>query len=164
MTSIDAGHTAPDFSLKTADGRDFSLENLCARGPVVLAFFKISCPVCQFTFPFLERLHQKYAGDGVLILGVSQNDARGTQTFCKDYGLTFPVVLDESSYPVSNAYGIHCVPTVFLIEAGRSVKVSCMGFSKQDLETIAASLAARRKIPSAPLFLPNEVIPALKPG
>jgi len=164
MSTIDAGHTAPDFSLKTADGREFSLANLCARGPVVLAFFKISCPVCQFTFPFLERLHKQYAGDGVTILGVSQNDARGTQKFCKDYALTFPVVLDESSYPVSNAYGITNVPTIYLVESARSVKISCMGFGKQDLESIAAALAARRKLPAAPLFLPNEVIPAFKPG
>jgi peroxiredoxin len=164
MTSIDAGHTAPDFSLKTADGRQFSLEKLCALGPVVVAFFKISCPVCQFTFPFLERLHKQYAGDGVTILGLSQNDAHGTQKFCKDYGLTFPVLLDESSFPVSNAFGITNVPTVYLVESARSVKVSCMGFGKQDLESIAAALAASRKIPAATLFLPNEVIPAYKPG
>ncbi len=164
MSTIDAGHTAPDFSLKTAEGRELSLEKLCERGPVVVAFFKISCPVCQFTFPFLERLHRKYAGDGVDILGVSQNGARDTQKFCKEYGVTFPVVLDEAGYPVSNAYGISNVPTIYLIDSARSVKIGCMGFGKQDLETIAAALAARRKLPSAPLFLPNEIIPAYKPG
>lgn len=164
MSSIDAGHTAPDFTLKTSDNRAFSLGKLCEHGPVVAAFFKVSCPVCQFTFPFLERLHKQYAGDGVIILGISQNDASGTRKFCKDYGLTFPVVLDESGYPVSNAYGITSVPTVYLIDSGRSVKVSCMGFGKQELESIAAALAEQRKLPPAPLFLPGEVIPAYKPG
>ncbi|MBZ5526956.1 MAG: TlpA family protein disulfide reductase [Acidobacteriia bacterium] len=164
MSTIDAGHTAPDFSLKTAEGCEFSLDKLCERGPVVAAFFKISCPVCQFTFPFLERLHRQYAGDGVVILGVSQNDARDTRKFCKEYGVTFPVVLDDAGYPVSNAYGISNVPTVYLIDSARSVKVSCMGFGKQDLETIAGALAERRKLPATPLFLPNEIIPAYKPG
>ncbi len=164
MTTIDAGHTAPDFTLKTSGKREFSLGKLCERGPVVAAFFKISCPVCQFTFPFLERLHRQYAGNGVVVLGISQNDARDTRKFCKEYGVSFPVVLDEEGFPVSNAYGITHVPTVYLIDSGRSVKVSCMGFGKQDLEAIAAALAERRKMPAAPLFRPDEIIPANKPG
>ena len=56
MTHIVAGNIAPGFSLKTIDGKVYSLGTLMERGPVVAAFFKISCPVCQFTFPFLERL------------------------------------------------------------------------------------------------------------
>jgi len=63
-------------------------------------FFKVSCPVCQFTFPFLERLHKRYGGDGVTFLGISQDDARATQNFAKEYGVTFPLLLDESGYPV----------------------------------------------------------------
>lgn len=164
MTTIDAGQTAPDFTLKTSNNRAFSLGKLCKRGPVVAAFFKISCPVCQFTFPFLERLHKEYAGRGVVILGISQNDARDTRRFCKEYGVSFPVVLDKEGYSVSNAYGITHVPTVCLIDPGRSVKVSCMGFGKQDLETIAAALAERRKIPAVPLFRQDEIIPEYKPG
>ena len=71
MTKFAVGQTAPDFRLKALDGKDYLLSALLERGPVVAAFFKISCPVCQFTFPFLERIHKHYAGDGVMILGIS---------------------------------------------------------------------------------------------
>jgi len=164
MTRIVAGSMAAGFSLKSLDNKDYSLNALLERGPVVAAFFKVSCPVCQFTFPFLERLYKRYGGDGVTFLGISQDDARATQNFAKEYGMTFPLLLDDNGYPVSNAYGLTNVPTIFLIDTDGTVKVSSMGFDKKDLENIAAHLAERKKISLAPLFRPDEVIPANKPG
>jgi peroxiredoxin len=166
MTNIVAGNTAPSFSLKALDGSDFSLGKLLERGPVVAAFFKISCPVCQFTFPYLERLYKRYGGDGVTFLGISQDDARDTKQFAKELGITFTMLLDENQkgYPASNAYGLTNVPTIFLIETDGSVKISCMGFDKKDLELIAAELAERKKIAQTSLFRADETVPAHKPG
>jgi peroxiredoxin len=164
MTNIVAGNKASGFSLKGLDGKDYSLGQLLKRGPVVAAFFKISCPVCQFTFPFLERIFQRYGGDGVTFLAISQDDAKATKEFAQKYGVTFPLVMDEKNYPVSNAYGLTNVPTILLIEPDGNVKVSCTGFVKADLETIAKELAERRKIVLAALFRPDENIPALQPG
>jgi len=164
ITHIVAGSMALGFSLKSLDNKEYSLNTLLERGPVVAAFFKVSCPVCQFTFPFLERLHKRYGGDGVTFLGISQDDARATQNFAKEYGMTFPLLLDDNGYPVSNAYGLTNVPTNFLIDTDGTVKVSSIGFDKKDLEKIAAHLAERKKISLAPLFRPDEVIPANKPG
>ena len=165
MTHIVAGNRAPGFSLKSLDGKEHSLNDLLQRGPVVAAFFKVSCPVCQFTFPFLERLRKHYGGDGVTFLAISQDDARDTKDFAKEFGVTFPMLLDdEKGYIVSNVYGLTNVPTIFLIDTDGTVKVSSMGFDKKDLETIATELAQRRKIALAPLFRPDEVVPINKPG
>jgi peroxiredoxin len=166
MTHIVAGNNAPAFSLKSLDGRESSLAALLERGPVVAAFFKISCPVCQFTFPFLERLYTRYGDGGATFLGISQDDARDTKGFAKEFGVTFQMLLDEKQkgYPASNAYGLTNVPTIFLIDPDGTVRISCMGFDKTDLESIAAALAERKKIAPAALFRPDESIPAHKPG
>jgi peroxiredoxin len=166
MTHIVAGNTAPGFSLKALDGKEYSLQTLLQQGPVVAAFYKVSCPVCQFTFPFLERFYKRYGGDGATFLGISQDDARDTKDFAKEFGVTFPMVLDEKQkgYPASNEYGLTNVPTIFLIETDGIVKVSCMGFDKKDLESIAVDLAERKKIAPAALFLSGESVPAHKPG
>jgi peroxiredoxin len=166
MTNIVAGNMAPGFSLKALDGKEYSFEELIQRGPVVAAFFKISCPVCQFTFPFLERIYKHYGGDFVTFLGISQDEAKATKEFAKEFGVTFPVLLDqkEKNYPASNAYGLTNVPTIFLIETDGTVKISSMGFDKKDLESIAAALAERKKIVPAALFRNNESIPEHKPG
>jgi peroxiredoxin len=166
MTRVDGARTAPEFSLKGLDGTTHSLEALRQKGPVVAAFFKISCPVCQFTFPFLQRLYQRYGGDNVTFLGISQDDAKATGGFARQYGVTFPMVLDEKDkgYPASNAYALTNVPTVFLIDTDGTVRVASMGFVKDDLERIAAELAERREIAPAPLFAPTESVPANRPG
>jgi peroxiredoxin len=139
---------------------------LLEHGPVLAAFFKISCPVCQFTFPFLERIYLRYGGDNVTFLGISQDDPGATKDFVKEFGITFPMLLDEKQkgYPASNAYGLTSVPTIFLIETDGTVRISCMGFDKKDLESIARELAERQKIAPAALFRLDESVPAHKPG
>src|SRR5271165_5099826 len=92
LSDLKAGQTAPEFTLKSLDGKEHSLAQLRKNGPVVLAFFKVSCPVCQYTFPFLQRLAQRYAGDGVSVIGISQDDARSTTDFNHEYGATFPTL------------------------------------------------------------------------
>ena len=164
MTDIHSGSSAPTFSLTGIDGKVYSLSALLQKGPVVAAFFKISCPVCQFTAPFLERLFRRYNRDGVSFLGISQDDAKASAKFAAQYGVTFPVAIDGKGYPASNAYGLTMVPTIFLIDTDGIVKISSMGFAKEDLENIAAELAGRYKITPAALFSANERIPAQKPG
>ena len=164
MTTIVAGQTAPDFSLKSIDGTEYSLPKLLERGPVFISFFKVSCPVCQFTFPFLERLYKRYGGKDVSFLGISQDSSRATKEFADEYGVTFPMLLDTEGYPASNAYGLTNVPTSFLIDTDGSVKIASMGFNKKDLEAVAAELSERNKIPLSVLFRPDESVPTNRPG
>ena len=101
MAALATGEKAPEFELKALDGKKFSLNEQLAKGPAVLAFFKVSCPTCQYAMPFLERLYKAYKDKGVTMVGVSQNDAKETADFCKDFGLTFPMLLDDTrTYPV----------------------------------------------------------------
>ena len=161
---LDAGAPVPDVRLKLLSGGEASLREIAARGPALVAFFKISCPVCQFTFPFLQRLHERFAGNGVTVLGVSQDDVNSTKKFNHEYGVTFPTLVDSEGYPASNAYGLTNVPTIFLVAPDGKVKVSCLGFSKNDLEKIAVELSQHKKMQAAPFFRKDEVVPAYKPG
>jgi peroxiredoxin len=164
MTHIAAGNPAPNFSLKSLDNKEFSLASALKKGPVVLSFFKVSCPVCKFTFPFVERLHQRYKSDHLTFFGISQDNASASRDFAQSFGVTFPILLDDSAYAVSNAYGLSMVPTVFLIEPDGSVKVSSMGFVKADLESVADFLADRQNRTRTPVFLNTDSVPANKPG
>src|SRR5438445_8314684 len=151
MTHIVPGNVAPGFSLKSLDGKEFSLNAALQRGPVVLSFFKVSCPVCKFTFPFLERLLKTYGGDGVTFLGVSQDNVTASRDFARDFGVTFPVLID-TGYPASNAYGLTTVPTFFLVNQDAMVQVASVGFGKAEIESIAYVLAVHCKISRAPVF------------
>jgi peroxiredoxin len=164
LAHLESGTLAPDFTLKSLTGTPLQLSSLLEKGPVALVFFKISCPVCQFTFPFLHRIHQRVAHSPSSIVAVSQDGVRDTKEFCVEQGVDFPVLLDEAGYPVSNAYGLTNVPTIFLIEPDGKIKLECMGFDKAALEKIAAELRLYAKLPAQPLFRSDEVVPAYKPG
>ena len=164
MTHIVPGNVVPGFSLKSLDGQEFSLGAALERGPVVLAFFKVSCPVCKFTFPFLGRLFETYGGEGVTFLGISQDNIGASRDFAHDFGVAFPVLVDEPGYPVSNAYGLTTVPTFFLVNQDGAVEVASVGFGKAEIESIANRLADRRHIRRTPVFRADESIPAHTPG
>ena len=165
MTALATGTTAPQFELKTSDGKKFSLQDQLADGPVVLAFFKVSCPTCQYAFPFLERLHKAYVGKGVRIIGVSQNDAAETAAFAKEFGITFPVLLDDMrTYPVSNAYGLTNVPSIFWIDQDGEIEVSSVGWVKADFERINRKMAESGKIPPSSIFRQNEDVRDFRAG
>lgn len=163
MTNISVGDHAPDFKLPSTGGATFSLKDARAKGPVVIAFFKISCPVCQFTFPFLERLYKRYGTDATFC-GISQDSAGDTKEFCVEYGVTFPMLLDNENFSVSNLYGLTNVPTYFLIAPDGTVQVGSVGFGKAEIEQIAMELGSRKNEKTSPVFFPDEIVPAHKPG
>jgi peroxiredoxin len=142
MAALSTGTKAPEFELKSLDGKQFSLNDQLARGAVVLVFLKVSCPTCQYALPFYERLYKAYRDKGVSLVGISQNEAKDTAAFKKEFGVTFPVLLDDtSSYPVSNAYGLTNVPTIFWIGQDSEIEVSSVGWLKADFEEINRKMA-----------------------
>jgi peroxiredoxin len=151
-----AGAKAPSFRLASLDGSTRSFEEILAAGPALLVFYKISCPVCQLTAPYLERLA---ANQSFQVIGISQDDASATRGFANRFGLTFLTLLDssEDNYPASNAYGIISVPTMFVLEPDGIISRSFAGFSKRDFE----ELGARAGIA---VFGPEDHVPEWKAG
>lgn len=165
MTALAAGTQAPNFNLTSVDGKPFSLRDALAQGPVVAAFFKVSCPVCQYAFPFLDRIYKNHGGQKVAFVGISQNDKKDTTNFMKQFGVTFPVLLDDTkTFPVSNAYGLATVPSIFWIAQDGDIQVSSVGWSRQDIEKIARKAAEANAAPVTPLFRPDEQIADFRAG
>ncbi len=166
MPALGAGVVAPDFTLSTVDGKQLSLKDLLKNGPVLLAFFKVSCPVCQYAFPFFERIFQANRGGNITVLGVSQDNAKNTQAFLREYGVSFPVGIDDDSsgYPTSSAYGLTNVPTAFLVAPGGEIEVSSVGWSKRDVEAIAQRLAESRNQKAVPIWRAGESVQEFRGG
>jgi peroxiredoxin len=165
MSALIAGTPAPSFDLSAIDGSKFSLQEALSRDPVLAIFFKISCPTCQYALPYFERIHKTYGGEQVTIVGVSQNDKQDTAAFLKKYGITFPVLLDDTkTYPVSNAYGLTNVPTAFWISEDGTIEISSVGWVRQEFEEIARKAASANGEAPVPLFQPKETIADFRAG
>jgi peroxiredoxin len=131
---LNVGDFAGEFQILDITGQERTLEELLATDPVVLAFFKVSCPTCQLTLPFLERFYSQRQ----LVYSVSQDDVRSTQAFADRFRLTMPMLIDDPKrgYPVSNAFGITNVPSMFQIEKDHRISWASAGFVKKDLEAL----------------------------
>ena len=165
MPALIPGSTAPDFTLPTMNGKQFSLKEAMSKGPVIAAFFKVSCPVCQYAFPFLERIFKNSGNKSVTIIGISQDNQRDTNAFVREFGITFPVLLeDPTSYQTSNAYGLTNVPSVFWIASDGEVEISSVGWSRPDMEKIYHEIAEINGGAAPPLFLAGEDVRDFRAG
>jgi len=165
MNQLAEGVRAPDFELKTIDGRGFRLSHALGTGPVVLAFYKASCPTCQFTFPYLQRIFERRGNvSAARLLGISQDETAETEELVDRLGISFDVLIDDHPYEVSASYGLEYVPAIFAIDTQGIVQVSDYGFSKAALSSVATILAENAGVESVPIFSPDDGIPATRPG
>jgi peroxiredoxin len=138
---LDAGDQAPDIRLRDVDGKPRSLGEFLNQGSTLVVLFKVACPTCQFTLPFLQRLN----GGRMPVVGISQDDAEWTREFQNEFGVKFPVLLDseEDGYPVSNEFGIANVPSMFVVQPDRKISWSGLGFSRQAMVELSEMAGVR---------------------
>jgi len=155
MSQLAIGIQAPDFELNTADGQPRRLSEALQKGPVVLVFYKGSCPTCQFTLPYIQQIYSEVGSTAPRTLwGISEDDPEETRAFARDYGITFDLLIDEYPYAVSAAYGLHSVPSIFIVQRDGTINLSDFGFSKSALNQIAGF----------EFFTSNDGLPATRPG
>jgi peroxiredoxin len=114
---------------------------------------------CQFTLPFLERLHKVRDSTTPHVVAISQDDATASAEFNRRFGVTFLTLLDtpEDRYAISRAYGITNVPTLFLIESDGRISDFAEAFDKAMLERVAARFGTE-------VFRPTDRVPVFLPG
>jgi peroxiredoxin len=164
MKQLPVQAQAPDFRLDSLSGDSFHLAEEIVAAPLVLAFFKVSCPTCQFTFPYLQKIHAGSLSSAVRIFGISQDSAEATKEFAREYGIGFQFLIDEHPYEVSSQYGLEYVPGIFVVDSSGRIQLSDFGFSKAALVDVGRLVAESIHQPPAVLFTPDDGIPATRPG
>lgn len=110
------GFTAPDFTLTTITGENITLSKL--KGQAVLVnVWATWCPPCKAEMPAMEKVYNEYKDQGFVVLAVNstfQDTSENIQPFIKEYGLTFPVLLDETGKVTAN-YQVRSLPSSFFI-------------------------------------------------
>ena len=110
---------APAIRARTVGGEALNLDQLLAKGPVLLDFWATWCHPCLAELPELEKLHRKYRDRGLTVVGVSVDGPRNfakVRPFAAKLGLTFPIVLDEDGR-LQQLYQVRAMPTTVLIDA-----------------------------------------------
>ncbi|HYF95235.1 MAG TPA: thiol-disulfide oxidoreductase ResA [Symbiobacteriaceae bacterium] len=139
-TGIPNGAKAPEFELKTTDGKTVKLSDFQGK-PVMLNFFATWCPPCRAEMPALQEVYQEFESKGFVILGVNLGESNlAVDQFRSKLGLTFPIVIDENDR-VSRLYDIVPLPTSYFVDKSGKVVAKWTGeITKEKLRSIAKEL------------------------
>lgn len=149
MKPIQSGSPAPPIP-----GADFS------PSPVVLFFYKVTCPTCHISAPVAERMAKAFPKR---VIGVAQDPRDRVEAFEREYGTTFPSISDTEPYEASNAYGIRTVPTLFVIEEG-SIADVVESWDRDAWNRVGGYLASRAGAVQEALSTEGDGLPPFRPG
>lgn len=114
--NVEEREIAPDFTLSDLDGNEVSLSDF--KGKVVfLNFWATWCPPCRNEMPSMEALYQKLKDKDFELLAVSldRQGSSAVKPFIRDYGLTFPILLDLDG-KVARTYRVRGIPSTFVVD------------------------------------------------
>jgi len=122
------GFLAPNFTLNTPDGNSITLSHL--RGKTVLVnIWATWCPPCRAEMPVIQMMYGKYKDQEFVVLGINatnQDNQLDIMPFVREYGLTFPILLDETG-DASRAYQLRSLPSSFFIGRDGVIKDVVIG-------------------------------------
>ncbi len=134
VVPIKVEFVAPNLELQTLEGESVSLSKY--RGSVVLVnLWATWCPPCREEMPALLRFYEAYKSDGFILIAINQEESPDiVQSFVDDYGLTFPVWLDED-YIAQQEFKTMNLPSSYVIDRDGQVRLMWIGgISQKNLE------------------------------
>ena len=141
------GAPAPDFTLKTLDGKDVTLSSLKGKA-VMVNFWATWCEPCKIEMPWLVELQDKYRKDGFEIVGVAMDDSgqKEIAEFARKMKVNYTVVI--GSEKVADLYGgLDGLPTNFFLDRNGKVIDSFKGLRSESVivDDIKKALSSETK-------------------
>ena len=132
---VKAGVQAPDFKMKTIDGKTFKLSQLKGK-TVVLDFWASWCPDCRKDAPEVVRMYKEYAPQGIEFVGVSMDtDVEAWRKACEQFGIAYTQVSELKKFKetdIAKAYGVKWIPSMVVVDKEGKVALSTVLTYKVD--------------------------------
>lgn len=160
VAALDPGASFPSIALRDETGASASLPH----GETLYVVFKTTCPTCELTWPYLDRIRETSHPGGLRVVAISQDDPAKTSAFNRRLGSRVETLYDPEPWKASDRLGVTNVPTFFRVAPDGKVAETVVGFSRDKMEGFgrrAASLAGR---PYTGVFRAGDQAPAMKPG
>ncbi len=135
-TLVQPGTVAPDFKMKTPDGKKFSFAKFAKGKTVVIDFWASWCPDCRKDAPEVVRLYKEYSQKGIAFLGVSMDtDVEAWQRAIAQYGMDYPQVSELKKFretDIAQTYGVKWIPSMVVVGPDGKVVLSTVLTYKVD--------------------------------
>jgi peroxiredoxin len=114
------GHPAPDFELKTLEGKKVKLSDYRGKG-VLLNFWATWCGPCREETPWLVALQKQYQAQGLQVIGVvNDSSAEDVKEFASAFSMNYTILVGKDT--VEDAYEVQGLPTsIFIDPSGKMV-------------------------------------------
>jgi len=133
---VKAGTVAPDFKMKTPEGKTLQLSKFAKGKTVVLDFWASWCRDCRKDAPEVVRMYEKYRQHGIEFIGISMDtDVEAWKKAIEQYGITYPQVSELKKFretDIAKAYGVNWIPSMVVIGPDGQVKLSTVLSYKVD--------------------------------
>lgn len=139
----------------------FSLRQARNMGPTMIVVWRTDCPTCRLTIPFIDRLAKRFRT--ATIVGFAQDTQADLDEYQKANGLTMRNISD-ANLAVSSGLKVSTVPAYWLLDRHGEILVEGLGWKREEIEAVAAKLAAMTSQPYAPLITAADEVPVFKPG
>jgi hypothetical protein len=130
-------------------------------GPHAILFYKVTCPVCQMAAPKVRAFEEAYPGH---VVAIGQDPPDKLSAFDREYGLGIPATSDAPPYPVSDAFGIETVPTLFVLDQRRAIVDVVESWDREGLNRASQRLAGLLGAPTRQISHPGDGLPPFRPG
>lgn len=123
------GHFAPDFTLRTLEGKTVRLSEFRGKKVVLINFWASWCPPCRLEMPTMQQIYSEYKARGFEILAVNiESDAhQEIRDFINELRLTFPILLDPDM-KVTRKFHVIGLPVSVLIDRQGIVRAKEIGY------------------------------------
>src|ERR1700688_2059792 len=125
------GKEAPDFVLKSMDGRNLRMSEF--RGQVVLVnFWARWAGDSRQEMPALDRINTTYSRAGLVVIGVSIDEDLGrAREVAGAMKVSYPILFDTGS-DIGRDYLLQKIPMTILVDRAGVVRYSNVGFKRGD--------------------------------
>jgi cytochrome c biogenesis protein CcmG, thiol:disulfide interchange protein DsbE len=134
---IEAGDTAPDFSVVTEHGRTVTPSNFGGK-ILALNFWASWCPPCVEELPSMNEFAKEYASQGVVVLGISIDKNENLyKRFLSQRQVAFDTARDPEAN-ISVGYGTFQIPETYIIDRnGKVLEKTADAFNWMDPQFLA---------------------------
>lgn len=121
------GQDAPKFTLPRVPQGTYSIDDIKGK-TVLLHFWADWCASCRAEFPRLQKAYQQLKEQNFEIVAINSGQSpQHVQDFIDEYGITFPMLVDEST-EIAKKYQVKGLPMNFFIGPDGSVRKVIIGW------------------------------------
>jgi hypothetical protein len=130
-------------------------------GPRGLFFYKVTCSTSQMAAPKMRTFEDAFPGR---VIGIGQDPVPDLARFASEYEIGIRSIQDPPPYPVSDAYAVVSVPTLYLVGEGGRLLASVGAWDREGFNEVASRMAELTGAAPVSISTPEDGLPDFTPG